>query len=340
ETSASIVSSGNELKSLVVASSSDFHVLYGGIVPEIASRKQLELIIPVVDESLKKAKLKMSDISAIAVTEGPGLAGSLLIGVLTARNLALSFNKPLYAVNHVSAHIYANFITKSHDKSVKPLKNSPSFPFLGVIISGGHCQTVLFENHIKYKVIGRTLDDAIGEAFDKVAKILGLPYPGGPNISKCALNGKNIYDFPLAIVNRYDFSFSGLKTAVLRKAQSLIGKDYNFPSYKLAKALSEAQKANLAASFEATAIKSLIIQINNAAKDYQVNKIVLAGGVAANNKIRQTLLSLKDFEVYMPDINLCTDNAAFVASMAGYKIKNKISKSDPLTLDIKPNLKM
>jgi len=227
ETGASIVVDGQTMLSNVVASSLELHRYYGGVVPEIAARSHIHSIIPTIEESLSIAAMSWDDIDAIAVTYGAGLGGCLLVGVTTARTLAITKNKPLYAVNHVAGHVYANFITKtSLDEYILP-SSQPEFPMLALIVSGGHSQLVFFENHFEYKLLGQTRDDAIGEAFDKVAKIIGLPYPGGPSIAEAALTGNpHQFNFPKAKMSKYDFSFSGLKTAVLRQSQELIGEDH------------------------------------------------------------------------------------------------------------------
>ena len=225
ETAAAVVEDGYKLLSSAVATSIDLHTFYGGIVPEIAARSHIESIIPVVEQALTDAKTDWDGIDAIAVTVGPGLIGSLLIGVLTARTLAIAKNKPLYAINHVQAHVYANFLTHTDLPNYSLPSAQPGFPLLALIVSGGHTQLVLFEDHEKYKLLGQTTDDAVGEAYDKVAKILGLPYPGGPSVDAAAKSGD-----PTAIklpsphsTNTYDFSYSGLKTAVLRAAQKFVG---------------------------------------------------------------------------------------------------------------------
>jgi N6-L-threonylcarbamoyladenine synthase len=342
ETAASVVQDGYYLKGNVVASSMDIHKLYGGVVPEIAARSHLEAIMPVIDQALERAKCNWDDIDAIAVTYGAGLGGSLLIGVLAARTMAIVKNKPIIGVNHVEAHIYASFLTKSDDPSYTFPEKQPSFPFLGVIVSGGHTQLVLFKDHGDYEVLGKTKDDAIGEAFDKVAKILGLPYPGGPAVSELAKQGdKNALLLPKPYMADYDFSYSGLKTAVLRRAQAEIGESYDFPSIKLASRLSEAQKANIAASFEFTAAAMVTEKVKLAWEQYEPTVIVVAGGAAANSELRSQLDRLFKIgdKVIFPSIKLCTDNGAMIATLGYYRYKaNAIS--DPYKLDINSNLVM
>jgi N6-L-threonylcarbamoyladenine synthase len=225
ETAASVVENGRVLLSNVVNSQIDIHAAYGGVVPEVAARSHIEVINPVIDEALTKANCTWDDIDAIAVTYAPGLIGSLLVGTLAARTLAVLKNKPLYPIHHVEAHVYANFLNE----------RPPEFPMLALIVSGGHSQLVLFRDHGDYELLGQTQDDAVGEAFDKVAKILGLPYPGGPSITKAALEGDPYaYTLPKAkLKDPYNFSFSGLKTAVLRAVQREVGVDFTFPSHEL-----------------------------------------------------------------------------------------------------------
>ena len=356
----------------VVFSSMDLHKVYGGVVPEIAARSHIESIIPVIEQALyeafesRKSKVESrksptldanpqlptpdhdpwSKIDAIAVTYGAGLGGSLLVGVMTARTLAITKNKPLYAINHVEAHVYANFITKvaSHELRVTSEKKDsevtqdsrpktrelyetwqlgdqtytlpieqPQFPLLALIVSGGHTQLVLFQDHFNYILLGRTRDDAIGEAFDKVAKIIGLPYPGGPSIAKAAMDGDPTkYSLPKARLDNgtkyevrtsdevsstsrllhrtsYDFSFSGLKTAVLRLAQQEIGEDFTFPSFNIAERLSERQKADIAASFQRVALETVVDKAKLAVEEFQPKSVVIAGGVAASSELRRQL---------------------------------------------------
>jgi N6-L-threonylcarbamoyladenine synthase len=342
ETAAAIVEDGYKLLSSAISSSVDLHAAYGGVVPEIAARSHLEVILPVVDEALKTAKVGWQDIDAISVTRGPGLGGSLLIGVTTARTLAITKNKPLYGVNHVHAHVYANFLTQTSLPGYKLPKNQPKFPLLALIISGGHSQLVLFAHHFKYTVLGQTVDDAVGEAFDKVAKLLGLPYPGGPSISRVAKNGNSdAIKLPRAkLNNRYDFSFSGLKTAVLRATQELCGETYDFPSTQLSNLLSRQQKADIAASFQRVAIETLVRGVKIATDEYNPRNIVIAGGVAANQELRQQLTNALPQQIEYTDIKLCTDNAAMIASLGYFMAKANQPASNPYTLEIDPGLRM
>lgn len=341
ETSAAVVEDGHKLLSNVVASSVDLHAQFGGVVPEIAARSHIEVILPVIEQALGSAKVGWDNIDAIAVTRGPGLSGSLLIGVLTARTLAITLGKPLYGINHVEAHVYANFITSGPAGDHFPA-SPPKFPLLALIVSGGHTQLALFEDHFSYKLLGRTQDDAIGEAFDKVAKILGLPYPGGPSVEKAAAQGDpRAYRLPVAkMANEYDFSFSGLKTAVLRQAQAEIGETYSFPSWKLPERLSAAQKANIAASFQYTAIKTIVDKTILAYNEFQPRSVVIAGGVAASAELRRQLADALPVPFEKPDLKLCTDNAAMVAALGGFAHAHRQSTADPYSLAVEPNLSM
>jgi N6-L-threonylcarbamoyladenine synthase len=344
ETAAAVVEDGFRLLSNVVASSMDLHVQYGGVVPEIAARSHIEVILPVVQQALDGADCTWDDIDAIAVTYGAGLGGSLLIGVLTARTLAIAHNKPLYGINHVEAHVYANFITEvspALSSVIAPREAQAAFPMLAIIVSGGHSQLALFRDHFDYSLLGQTQDDAIGEAFDKVAKMLGLPYPGGPSVNKKALEGNpNTYELPKAKMDKYDFSFSGLKTAVLRLAQAEIGEDYSFPSTKLPERLTEAQKANIAASFQRVAIETIVDKAKLAYQEFFPASVVIAGGVAASPELRRQLTKALPLSVEYPDLKLCTDNGAMVATLGCFKALRNQPLADPYTLAIEPNLSM
>lgn len=341
ETAAAVVKDGKLLLSNSVASSMDLHVKYGGVVPEIAARSHIEAILPVVHQALDDADCKWQDIDGIAVTYGPGLGGSLLIGVLTARSLAMTQCKPLYAVNHVEAHVYANFITDSRLPGCKLPAKQPEFPLLALIISGGHTQLVLFHDHFDYTVLGRTQDDAIGEAFDKVAKMLGLPYPGGPSVAEAAVKGDpEAFKLPIAKMSRYDLSFSGLKTAVLRLCQAQIGETPDFPSTKLPERLSASQKADIAASFQHVAVRTIIDKARLACDEFAPASVVIAGGVAANTELRRQLVEDLSVPVAFPDLKLCTDNGAMVAALGCFKASRGATAADPYTLDIDPSLAM
>jgi len=341
ETAASVVEDGYRLLSNTVASSIDLHVKYGGVVPEIAARSHIEVMLPVIRQALDDASCKWDEIDAIGVTQGPGLGGSLLIGVMTARTLAIALGKPLYAINHVEAHVYANFLTVTALPGYKLRPEPPEFPMLAVIVSGGHSQLVLFRNHFDYTVLGQTRDDAIGEAFDKVAKMLGLPYPGGPSIAKTALKGNaQAFRLPKAKMDKYDFSFSGLKTAVLRLAQAQIGETFDFPSTKLPERLSAAQKADIAASFQHIAIATIIDKARLAYEEFSPKSVVVAGGVAASQELRRQLSAALPLPIAYPDPKLCTDNAAMVAALASFKAQLEQPEADPYALAIEPNLSM
>lgn len=342
ETAVAIVEDGQTLLSNVVASSMDLHAQYGGVVPEIAARSHIEAITPTINQALTDAGSTWNDIDAIAVTYGAGLGGSLLVGVLAARTLAITKNKPLYAINHVEAHVYANFLTETTLPNYTMPQSAPQFPLLALIVSGGHTQLALFEDHFTYKLLGQTRDDAIGEAFDKVAKIIGLPYPGGPSVSKKAQEGNpDTYKLPVSrLENPYDFSFSGLKTAVLRLAQKEIGEDFTFPSTKLADRLSEAQKANIASSFQRVAIETVVASTKRAYDEFQPASVVIAGGVSANQELRRQLTAALSLPVSYTDIKLATDNGAMIATLGCFKMKHNQPIADPYTLGIAPNLSM
>jgi N6-L-threonylcarbamoyladenine synthase len=345
ETACAVVADGRTLLSNVVFSSIDKHVAYGGVVPEIAARSHIEAMTPVVSQALSDAGCSWGDIDGIAVTYGAGLGGSLLIGVITARTLAIAKQLPLYACNHVEGHIYANFITSGDSPAVNDYampEKQPEFPMLGIIVSGGHTQLVLWENHFDYQLLGQTRDDAVGEAFDKVAKIIGLPYPGGPSISQKAKEGDpEAYNLPKAkLSNPYEFSYSGLKTAVLRLAQKEIGQDYSFPSFKLAERLSEAQKANIAASFQRIAIETLVDKAVLAYEEYQPKSVVIGGGVASSQELRRQLSGRLPLPVSYPDARLCTDNAAMIATLGCFQAAHEQPTADPYSLSIQPNLSM
>ena len=342
ETAAAVVEDGYRLLSNVVNSQIDIHKHYGGVVPEVAARSHIEVINPVINEALEQADCAWSDIDAIAVTYSPGLIGSLLVGTLAARTLAITHNKPLYAVHHVEGHVYANFITEQKAPLALELpKNQPKFPMLALIVSGGHSQLVLFKDHGDYELLGQTQDDAVGEAFDKVAKIIGLPYPGGPSISQAALEGNPFkYKLPKAkMQNPYDYSFSGLKTAVLRAVQAECGKPFDFPSHGLAELLTPSQRNDFAASFQQVAIDTLIDKAEAAFEAYQPQSVVIAGGVAANRELRKQLQERLPIEIEYAPMSLCTDNAAMIATL-GYFMAQKLEPNDPYNFEVVPSLSM
>lgn len=346
ETAAAVVEDGHLLLSNVVKSQIDIHKVYGGVIPEIAARSHIEVINPVINQALKDAGLTWNDIDGIAVTYAPGLLGSLLVGTLAARTLSLQKNIPLYPIHHVEAHVYANFVTEQSPqqearKHLDLPKNQPKFPMLALIVSGGHSQLVLFKNHGDYKLLGQTQDDAVGEAFDKVAKILGLPYPGGPSIAEAARNGNpEKYQLPKAkLAGAYDFSFSGLKTAVLRAVQREVGVDTTFPSYELSALLNESQKADFAASFQRTAVETLVDKAEKAFHDHSPASVVIAGGVAANQELRRILKQRLALEVEYAPIELCTDNGAMIATLGCFYAQQNQPIS-PLELEVQPSLSM
>src|SRR6056297_1973892 len=318
ETAAAVVKNGREVLSNVISSQIEIHQLYGGVVPEIASRKHIENINIIIDRALKESGMTFNDIDAIAVTYGPGLVGALLVGINSAKGLAFSLKKPLIGVNHIEGHISANYI--SH-KDLKP-------PFISLIVSGGHTHLVIVEDYGKYKILGRTRDDAAGEAFDKIARSMNLGYPGGPIIDKISKEGnKKAIDFPRAYLEEesFDFSFSGLKSAVLNYINNSNQKNQpvNIP--------------DLAASFQEAIVEVLVKKTLKAAEKYKINEIVLAGGVASNTRLRELFLEkLDNKKLFYPDKELCMDNAAMIGSAAYYKyIKNDFSD---YKLNAVPNL--
>jgi N6-L-threonylcarbamoyladenine synthase len=331
ETAAAVVEDGRRLLSNVVNSQIDIHAVYGGVVPEVAARSHIEVINPVINQALRDANCTWDDIDGIAVTYAPGLIGSLLIGTLAARTLAILKNKPLYPIHHVEAHVYANFLNE----------NAPQFPTLALIVSGGHSQLVLFRDHGDFELLGQTMDDAVGEAFDKVAKIIGLSYPGGPSVARAAENGDpNKYKLPKSkLSGKYDFSYSGLKTAVLRAVQYEVGKDFTFPSTQLAALLNDVQRNDFAASFQRIAIETLVDKTELAFNDFQPKSVVIAGGVAANQELRRILSERLPIKIEYAPMNLCTDNAAMIATM-GYYYAQKYQPTDPYELEVNPSLSM
>ncbi|MDO4870566.1 MAG: tRNA (adenosine(37)-N6)-threonylcarbamoyltransferase complex transferase subunit TsaD [Candidatus Saccharibacteria bacterium] len=328
ETAAAVVENGRRVLSNVVNTQIDIHAEYGGVIPEIAARSHIEVINPVINQALREARLTWDDIDAIAVTNAPGLVGSLLIGNLAARTLAVVKQKPIYGIHHILAHFYANFL--SHDQI--------EFPVVSLTASGGHTQLMLFESPTQFRLLGQTQDDAVGEAFDKVAKIVGLGYPGGPKIQVAAVHGdprRFKFTHP-RLTNPYDFSFSGVKTAVLRQAQELIGKDYSFPSFEIAALLSEQDKLDLVASFQQTVVEILTEKTVAAFQQFSPRTVALAGGVSANTVLR-TSFEQSFPTVITPEFQYCTDNAAMVAS-AGYFWSQTHQPNDPFKLSIHPNL--
>lgn len=322
ETAAAVVEDGRRILSNVVNSQIDIHAIYGGVVPEVAARSHIEVINPVIRQAMQEADVTWDDIDAIAVANAPGLVGSLLVGVLAARTLAELHDKPLYPVHHVEGHIYANFlIEQSADSSLSLPVTQPQFPMLALAVSGLHSQLVLFQGHGDYRLLGETLDDAVGEAFDKVARMLGLPYPGGPAIAEAALRGDPLkYTLPKAkLKGAYDFSFSGLKTAVLRAIQREVGVDHTFPSRELPARLNDVQRADFAASFQHVAVQTLVDATVKAVREYTPASVVIAGGAAANQELRRQLSSRLPHPIDYAPMSLCTDNAAMIAALGYYR---------------------
>jgi N6-L-threonylcarbamoyladenine synthase len=320
ETAAAVVEDGQHILSNVVASQVDLHAQYGGVFPEIASRAHIEAIVPVIDRAMKQAHTGYDDLDAVAVTYGPGLAGSLLVGVNAAKGIALGRNLPLVGVNHLEAHIYAHWLDVEDGSAATPPLTSPptaggtegglTFPLLALLVSGGHTELILMHDHGDYEYLGGTLDDAAGEAFDKVGRLLELPYPGGPSIQKAAQEGNPAaIDFPRAwLENSYDFSFSGLKTAVLREVQKYSAP----PQGRLL--------ADMAASFQAAVVDVLSQKTAQAAEEFGASAVLLSGGVSANTALRETttgrVRQRAGVPIYYPPLYLCTDNAAMIGACA------------------------
>ena len=390
ETAAAVVEDGVKILSNVVVSQIDIFAEYGGVIPEVAARSHLEVMLPVVDKALSDASVTWEEIDAIAVTHAPGLLGSLLIGTLTARTLAILHEKPLYAVHHLKSHVYANWLSEGESKNAS-LRNAPSgpslrasvapdlargqicssekhsldsylpFPLLALVISGGHTQILRMSGHNQFEIVGTTRDDAVGECFDKVAKILGLPYPGGPSIAAAA-EGQYVpfghtlrrcakltvlkkhtglqpgdpdkYKLPHPKVGGLDFSFSGLKTAVLRAVQKEVGVPISYPSHKLKELLSEQQVRDFAASFQRAAVEILCEKLGMALELYpETQSVVVAGGVSANQALREALP-----EAYFPAPALSGDNGAMVAVACYFEIMSGVKPTDPYKLNIYPRI--
>jgi len=313
ETAAAVVENGNTVLSNEIASQVEIHARYGGIVPEVASRQHTLSIIPIIQGAMTKAGTNWQDLNAIAVTHGPGLAGSLLTGVNAAKAISLARRLPIVGINHLEGHIYANWLTG----------DTPQFPLVCLIVSGGHSDLVLMKGHGDYTMLGRTRDDAAGEAFDKAARLLELGYPGGPAIQKAAVSGKDSISLPRAwLKGTHDFSFSGVKTALIRLAEE--------------EHLSS--KEDAAASFQSAVVDVLVTKTIAAAQEYHVKQIALCGGVAANKLLRETLLSKSPLPVSIPPMVFCTDNAAMIASCGYFRFQ--AGKIDSLALDVVPNLKL
>jgi N6-L-threonylcarbamoyladenine synthase len=304
ETACAIVENGRALLSSVVASQMEIHARYGGVYPEVASRQHVLSVTPVVEQALAQAHLTLGDIDALAVTQGPGLAGSLVVGMNMAKGLALGAGLPLVGVNHLEGHLYSAWVYNATNEAVPP---APQFPLMALLVSGGHTELNLMTDHLTYQRLGSTLDDAAGEAFDKVSRLLELGYPGGPAIQKAAEEGDpNRFKFPRAwLEGTWDFSFSGLKTAVLYEVRELKKKSNAMPT------------ADLAASFQKAVVDVLFKKTMDAARKFGAKEVLVAGGVSANRALRDIFRSQTDFPVHIPPLSLCTDNAAMIAS-AGY----------------------
>lgn len=324
ETAAAVVENGRRVLANVVASQTELHEKYGGVFPEMASRQHIRAITPVLREALAQAEVGWDDIDAIAVVHGPGLAGSLLVGMNAAKAVAFARGIPLVGINHLEAHVYANWLIPP-DMTAADYP-PPPFPLLCLIVSGGHTDLVLLKEHHQYTRLGSTIDDAAGEAFDKVARLLGLGFPGGPAIQRAAEQGDaEAYAFPRALQGGpYDFSFSGLKTAVLRQVQDLrkaAGEDVEEHGVKLADASVELDSglpiADIAASFQAAVVDALVAKTSQAVENHHAVQVLVAGGVAANALLRQELKRQVTVPVRFPPVRYCTDNAAMVAA-AGY----------------------
>lgn len=321
ETAAAIVKDGRILLSNVVASQVEMHAQYGGVFPEMASRQHVLTIYPVVEQALKQAHLSLTDVDAIAVTRGPGLAGSLVVGVNAAKGMSLATGLPLIGVNHLESHIYSAWLAPEDGEGVPP---APEFPLLALLVSGGHTELNLITGHLQYERLGATLDDAAGEAFDKVARLIGLPYPGGPSIQEVAQDGDPAaFKFPRSWLDgTWNFSFSGLKTAVLRTVQGLKEQNNDLPV------------ADLAASFQEAVVEVLLKKTMAAARQYQVRQILVAGGVSANQALREAFSRQDEFSIHIPPLKYCTDNAAMVAVAGYYRFVHE--QRDTLDFDVMP----
>ncbi|MBI3743208.1 MAG: tRNA (adenosine(37)-N6)-threonylcarbamoyltransferase complex transferase subunit TsaD [Chloroflexi bacterium] len=328
ETSAAVVEDGTQVLSNVISSQVELHARYGGIVPEVASRQHVLQILPLIREALSRAKVSWSDIDAIAVTCGPGLAGALLVGINTAKAIAMGKCLPLVGVNHLEAHIYSNWLAAAAQDA-----EPPQFPLLCLIASGGHTDLVLMRAHGDYQMLGRTRDDAAGEAFDKVARILGLAYPGGPPIQKTAETATEPFSLPRAwLKGSDDFSFSGLKTAALHLAQE----QGIYPANGGDPTQRERVVANIAAGFQEAVVDVLAAKTTAAAKRLGVRQVLLAGGVAANKPLRQRLVECSPVSVLIPPPVLCTDNAAMIAACGYFQLQR--GHRSGLDLDVQPNM--
>jgi N6-L-threonylcarbamoyladenine synthase len=330
ETAAAVIEDGHHQLSNVIASQIDLHAQYGGVFPEVAARAHIEAIGFVVEEALDRAHVGLDSIDAIAVTQGPGLVGSLLVGINYAKGLALGSGLPLLGINHLEGHIYSLWVDA---------EQSIEFPILNLIVSGGHTELILMTDHGIYQHLGGTIDDAAGEAFDKVGRLLELPYPGGPSIQKAAESGNpSAYDFPRAMKDQpYDFSFSGLKTAVMRAVRpSKKGKKLQAgeESLKSGDIRLDISIPDVAASFQTAVVEVLVEKTLNAANDFNAKEIFISGGVSANRALRETMAAQSPIPVRYPALALCTDNAAMIATAAYYRFQ--AGQRNDLALDVVP----
>ena len=320
ETAAAVVENGRTMLSSVVASQVDLHAQFGGIFPEVASRQHIRSIYPVIEQALQNAHMGLSDVDAIAVTRGPGLSGSLVVGINAAKGLSLGSGLPLLGINHLEGHLYSAWLQDGDEKA----NAEPRFPLLALIVSGGHTELILMKDHLTYQRLGGTLDDAAGEAFDKVARLLGLSYPGGPAIQETAQDGNPKHtNFPRAwLTDTWNFSFSGLKTAVLRVVREIEKQNQPIPT------------TNLAASFQDAVVDVLSQKTIQAAKAFNAKDILISGGVSANKALRERILSESKLPVHIPPISLCTDNAAMIAAAGCYRYA--AGQRDTLAMDALP----
>jgi N6-L-threonylcarbamoyladenine synthase len=321
ETAAAVVADGTTILSNIVAGQTDLHARYGGVFPEVASRRHVEVIYAVVEEAMRQAHIGFGDLDCVAVTRGPGLVGSLLVGVNMAKGLAISRNLPLLGINHIEGHIYSLWLTEE--------RRNIRFPILTLIVSGGHTELYLMTDHGRYRLLGATLDDAAGEAFDKVGRLLGLPYPGGPAIDKISDEGNPAaYNFPRAVMGEehgYDFSFSGLKTAVMRQA----GQYHSTSAMPV---------ADMAAGFQAAVVEALVSKTAAAAAEYGAAAVHIAGGVSANRALRRAMKERLAIPVRVPPLELCTDNAAMIGAAAHFNFIR--GRRDALDMDVTPSLQL